>query len=187
MYSSLKFVVEIVKNGFPTRYVYFAFAGSNASLWKNWTLVCFATTWNTRKFLCGKYQRNWIICFIILVCSLQLEYYPEINLNCDAFNSTSIAGSSLSSNKCVDSWRNVMVPVNEGVMKRIIRTFFESGFAEALNEARDSQTATSSPMISSTAEFTFQTMEFLKRLKSKIFPHMKEQGIASIAKHSETR
>lgn len=124
--------------------------------------------------------------FVLKILSFKLEYYPEINLNCDAFNSTSIAGSSLS-NKCVDSWRNVMVPVNEGVMKRIIRTFFESGFAEALNEARDSQTTVCNPMISSTAEFTFQTMEFLKRLKSKVFPHMKEQGIASIAKYSETR
>ncbi|XP_037826248.1 aladin [Lucilia sericata] len=118
--------------------------------------------------------------------SYVLEYYPEINLSCDAFNSTSIAGSSLS-NKCIDSWRNVMVPVNEGVLKRIIRTFFESGFTEALNEARDNQTANCNPMISSTAEFTFRAIDFLKRLKSRVFPHMKEQGIASIAKHSETR
>ena len=115
-----------------------------------------------------------------------MDFYPEINLNCDAHSSTSIAGSSLS-NKCSDSWRNVLVPVNEGVLKRIIRTFFESGFTEALNEARDSQTATLNPMISSAAEFTFRTIDFLKRLKTKVFPHTKEQGIDSIAKHSETR
>lgn len=80
-----------------------------------------------------------------------------------------------------------MVPVNEGVLKRIIRTFFESGFSEALNEARDNQTATLNPMISSAAEFTFRAIDFFKRFKSRVFPHMKEQGVASIAKHSETR
>lgn len=117
---------------------------------------------------------------------MQLDYYPDININCDAFNSASIAGSSLSG-KCADSWRNVLVPVNEGVLKRITRTFFESGFADALNEARDTQVAGSSAMISSVAEFTFQAIEFLKRIKSKVFPHMKEEGVACIAKHSETR
>lgn len=89
--------------------------------------------------------------------------------------------------KSADSWRNVMVPVNEGVLKRITRTFFESGFTEALNEARDPATAASSPLISSTAEFTHRVLEFIKKLKVQIFPHMREHGIASIAKYSETR
>ncbi|XP_013112380.2 aladin [Stomoxys calcitrans] len=131
--------------------------------------------------LCALPQRE------IYSTTQRLDYYPEININCDAFNSASIAGSSLASAKCADSWRNVLVPVNEGVLKRIIRTFFESGFAEALNEARDTQVAGGNAMISSVAEYTFQTIEFLKRVKSKIFPHMKEQGISSIARHSETR
>ncbi|XP_011181672.1 aladin [Zeugodacus cucurbitae] len=108
------------------------------------------------------------------------EYYPEINLNCEMF-STSVSGHSN------DTYRNVMIPVNEGVIKRIVRTFFESGFMEALNEARDQQTATVSPLICATAKYTCEMLDFVKRLKTKIFPHMREVSVNNVAEYSETR
>lgn len=86
-----------------------------------------------------------------------------------------------------DTYRNVMIPVNEGVIKRIVRTFFESGFMEALNEARDQETATVSPLICATAKYTFEMLEFVKRLKTKIFPHMREVSVNNVAEFSETR
>ncbi|XP_004527384.1 aladin [Ceratitis capitata] len=112
-------------------------------------------------------------------CSVS-EYYPEINLNCEMF-STSVSGHPN------DTYRNVMIPVNEGVIKRIIRTFFESGFIEALNEARDRQTATASPLICATAKYTFEMLEFVKKLKTKIFPHTREVSVNNVADYSETR
>ncbi|XP_054731237.1 aladin [Anastrepha obliqua] len=112
-------------------------------------------------------------------CSVSRNY-PEINLNCEMF-STSVSGHSM------DTYRNVMIPVDEGVMKRIIRTFFESGFMEALNEARDRQTATVSPLICATAQFTFEMLQFVKKLKSKIFPHMREVSVGNVAEFSQTR
>lgn len=102
----------------------------------------------------------------------------------------SIAGSTLTaerSNTGHESWHNVLVPVNEGVLKRIIRSYFEMSFAQALNAARDEQTAAQNPFISQIAEYTFQMLEFFKSVKLKIFPHMRELGITTIAKHSETR
>ncbi|XP_055840899.1 aladin [Episyrphus balteatus] len=111
--------------------------------------------------------------------SYVLEYYPEININCEIFSAAAA--------KPVDSYRTVMVPVNERVIKRITRTFFESGFLEALNEAKDPATAASSPIISSAAEYTSRALEFIGKIKLMVFPYLKEHGIASIAKYSETR
>uniref|UniRef100_A0A1A9VIK2 EIF2A domain-containing protein n=1 Tax=Glossina austeni TaxID=7395 RepID=A0A1A9VIK2_GLOAU len=108
-------------------------------------------------------------------------YYPEINLSCDGFN------TSTQSSRFVDAWGNVLVPVNEGVLKRIIRTFFESGFKDALNEARNNEAVACNPIISSIAEFAFRAMKFMQDWRNKIFPHMEEQGIASVATYSETR
>uniref|UniRef100_A0A1A9ZRI3 Aladin seven-bladed propeller domain-containing protein n=1 Tax=Glossina pallidipes TaxID=7398 RepID=A0A1A9ZRI3_GLOPL len=109
------------------------------------------------------------------------DYYPEINLSCDGFN------TSTQSSRFVDTWGNVLVPVNEGVLKRIIRTFFESGFKDALNEARNNEAVASNPIISSVAEFAFRAMKFMQDWRNKILPHMEEQSIASVATYSETR
>lgn len=107
------------------------------------------------------------------------EHYPEISINCDIFSGTGA--------KPVDSNRTVMVAVNEGVIKRITTTFFESGFIEALNEAKNPATAISRPLIASTAEYISRGLDFIRKIKLMIFPYLKEHGIASIARYSETR
>lgn len=86
----------------------------------------------------------------------------------------------------MDSYKNVMIPVNEHVLKRIVRTFFENGFHEALNEARSPQTASKSVFISSIAQYLHQTLDTLNKIKLKFLPHLEEQGSEAIAKFSET-
>lgn len=78
-----------------------------------------------------------------------------------------------------------MMPTNEPLIKRLTRTFFEEGFIEALNEAQNN--AEAHPVISSIAQNLKRAAQATSRLNTFFWPYLKEQGIVSIAKSSETR
>ncbi|KAI9578398.1 hypothetical protein GQX74_008972 [Glossina fuscipes] len=109
------------------------------------------------------------------------KYYPEINLGKDGFNTS----NPLS--RYATTSGSVLLPVEESVLKRVVRTYFEYGFKEALNEATTDETAACSPTIFAIAEFIFSVMAFVQYLKSKICPYLKESDINNIANHVETR
>ncbi|XP_055389562.1 aladin [Condylostylus longicornis] len=106
------------------------------------------------------------------------EYYPEINVNREMFNTSSSR---------MASYKSVLIPVNEHIIKRITRTFFESGFQEALFEARSAQSAAQSPIICSLAEYAHRIIDFLNKCKFMILPHLKDQDTRCITKYTQTR
>uniref|UniRef100_A0A1A9V9E0 Aladin seven-bladed propeller domain-containing protein n=1 Tax=Glossina austeni TaxID=7395 RepID=A0A1A9V9E0_GLOAU len=108
------------------------------------------------------------------------EYYPEINLGCDGFNTSNPLSRHTASG-------SVLLPVEESLLKRIVHIYFEYGFKEALNEATTDETAACSPTIFAIARFTFNVMAFVRYLKSKICSYLKEPDINTLANHVETR
>ncbi|KAL5275604.1 AAAS family protein [Megaselia abdita] len=109
------------------------------------------------------------------------DYYPEIHITCDAFN------TSLGNTVDFDSRPTLLIPISEPPLKRIIRTFFENGIQEAICEARNDRTAMESPGIKSAADLAHRIVEALYNIKTKIIPGLREQGPSTIASFSETR
>lgn len=101
-------------------------------------------------------------------------------ITCDAFNTSY-------GNVDFDSRPTLLIPITEPTLKRIIRTFFESGIQEAICEARNDRTALESPGIKSAADFAHRIVEMLHNIKTKIIPGLKEKGPNAIASFSETR
>lgn len=87
----------------------------------------------------------------------------------------------------MDDRRSLMIPVNEPLIKRITRTFFEEGLMEALEEAASPQSSSISPVTSSVAKYALRLLLLLRKLRRTVHPHLREEGIESIAKYSETR
>lgn len=102
-------------------------------------------------------------------------------ITCDVFNTS--AGNAVD----FDSRPTLLIPISEPPLKRIIRTFFESGIHEAICEARNDRTAVESPRIKSAADLAHRIAEVFYNIKTKIIPGLKEKGPGAIAAYSETR
>lgn len=80
-----------------------------------------------------------------------------------------------------------MVPVNETLIKRISRTFFESGFVQAVKEATQADSIHANPVVYVLAKYTLRLIELNERVQLYLRPHYKEHGVFTIAKFSQTR
>ncbi|XP_053688207.1 aladin isoform X1 [Sabethes cyaneus] len=105
--------------------------------------------------------------------------YPEINIGRELFHHASTHNR--------ENRRTIMVPVNETLLKRVTRTFFEEGLVEALNEATSSGNDQYNPFIGSVARYLLVLVNVGNRVKFFLKPHLKEQGIDSIGKYTQTR
>lgn len=80
------------------------------------------------------------------------------------------------------------MPVSEPFLKRISRTFFEEGLHEALNEAiANPQNPDSNKLIGAIAKYMIMVLEASKKVQIFFRPHLRDQGVVSIAKFSQTR
>ncbi|EDW00463.1 GH11853 [Drosophila grimshawi] len=108
-----------------------------------------------------------------------LKHYPSINLNRELLNTSNTAHFNVG---------EIFIPVeSESVLKRISRTFFESGFWKALDEARSARAREQSPLISTTADYFAHLLELYRRLKLEVFPHTQKLSAERIAQYAETR
>lgn len=105
--------------------------------------------------------------------------YPEINIGRELFHHA--AGHVR------DNRRTIMVPVNETLIKRITRTFFEEGPVEALNEAANSNSQHYNVFLGSLARYMLVLVDVGNSIKFFLKPHLKEQGVGSVGKYTQTR
>lgn len=80
-----------------------------------------------------------------------------------------------------------MMPVNEPLIKRIARTYIEDGLFEALNEASDQESNSSNPIVYTLAKYALQLIDLGTKFRLYVRPHVRNQGIFSIANFSQTR
>lgn len=113
---------------------------------------------------------------VSLFSSTPLLNYPEINISRELFQS---------STHLLDDNRSLMLPVQESLAKRISRKFFEEGFVEALNEANSN--SEQNPVVRPILKYVLLIVELFTKAKLFISPHLREQGVASIEKYSQTR
>ncbi|XP_058812233.1 aladin-like [Topomyia yanbarensis] len=111
--------------------------------------------------------------------SYNLLSYPEINIGRELFHH---AATHIREDR-----RTIMVPVNETLLKRITRTFFEEGPVEALNEAANCVNEQYNPLIGSLARYMLVLVNIGNRIKFFLKPHLKEQGIDSVGKFTQTK
>ncbi|XP_037937943.1 aladin-like [Teleopsis dalmanni] len=105
--------------------------------------------------------------------------YPQIYIHCEFAN---VSSANLS------GYRSVLVPVHEGVVKRIVRTFFENGFRVALQEATSPETIEFNPNVAKVAQYICDALDAVNRYKQKIFPHKRRQlSVNDIVNFTETR
>ncbi|XP_055586621.1 aladin-like isoform X2 [Uranotaenia lowii] len=102
--------------------------------------------------------------------------YPEINIGRELFHHAGIHQR--------EDRRTLMIPVNETLIKRLSRTFFEEGSVEALNVAANTS---ANPILSSLARYALVLVDFGNRVKYFLKPHLKEQGVDSVGKYTQTR
>ncbi|KAH8408940.1 hypothetical protein KR009_004078 [Drosophila setifemur] len=108
----------------------------------------------------------------------ELERYPQINLKNEI--TVNPLGQKIYGGQS-------FVAVNEGVLKRITRTFFDGGFWESLAEARSAKTREQAPAIAQIGDFIAQLLVSANGFKLKIFPHTQELIGERIAQFVETR
>jgi len=77
--------------------------------------------------------------------------------------------------------------VDEGVLKRITRTFFDGGFWESLEEARSPKSREQAPLIAQAGDLIAQILGLATGLRLKILPHTQELSAERIAQFVETR
>lgn len=81
-----------------------------------------------------------------------------------------------------------MIPVSETIIKRITRTIFENGFLEALKiAADDTESHRNNRLINSVAKFCLSIVDIGNNVKYFFKPYLKDEGIITIAKLSQTR
>lgn len=80
-----------------------------------------------------------------------------------------------------------MVPVNETLIKRITRTFFEEGTVEALNEAANIDSHQYNPIVGSLSRYLLALIGAGNRVKFFFKPHLKEQGVHCVGKYTQTK
>nr|XP_016937078.1 aladin [Drosophila suzukii] len=108
----------------------------------------------------------------------ELERYPQINLNHELLAHP--AGQRFYGGQS-------FVPVDEGVLKRITRTFFDGGFWESLEEARSPKSREQAPLIAQAGDLIAQILGLATGLRLKILPHTQELSAERIAQFVETR
>ncbi|XP_058442819.1 aladin-like isoform X2 [Malaya genurostris] len=111
--------------------------------------------------------------------SCKLLSYPEINIGRELFHH---AATHIREDR-----RTIMMPVNETLLKRITRTFFEEGTVEALKEAANYASTQYNPLIGSIARYMLIVVSIGNHIKLFLKPHLKDQGIDSVAKYSQTK
>lgn len=109
-----------------------------------------------------------------------MSSYPEIQISRDLFHHAS-------SNLFRDDRRTVLVPVNESMIKRITRLYFEDGLTEALNEAINPTNSSQQPIVSTIAKCALRILEMGQRVQLIFRPHYKDQSVESIGKFSQAR
>ncbi|EDW26966.1 GL16498 [Drosophila persimilis] len=107
----------------------------------------------------------------------ELDNYPRIHVKGELHNSSAqrfYGGQGF-------------VPVHEGVLKRIIRTFFEGGFWDSLAETRSEKTREQAPWLGKTGDYISQLLGIATTLKLKVLPHTHDLSAERIAQYVETR
>lgn len=100
-----------------------------------------------------------------------VQHYPEININRELFHASRTRDD-----------KNVLVQVEESIVKAIIRTYFETGLLSALEVA-----AKESNVVGKGARYFIKVLDVGRQIKVFFRPHLKIQGVESIAKFSQTR
>ncbi|KAH8238343.1 hypothetical protein KR032_004491 [Drosophila birchii] len=108
----------------------------------------------------------------------ELQSYPQIRLNSELMASHMAAGQRF--------YGQSFLPVEEGVLKRITRIFFDAGFLESLEEARSAQSREQAPLIARAGDFIAQILGLVNGLKLKVFPHTQGLSAERIAQFAET-
>ncbi|XP_017030211.1 aladin [Drosophila kikkawai] len=111
--------------------------------------------------------------------SPELKRYPQIRLNSELMASHTAAGQRFYGAQS-------FLPVDEGVLKRITRIFFDAGFWESLEEARGAKSREQAPLIARAGDLIAQIMGLVNGLKLKIFPHTQGLSAERIAQFVET-
>lgn len=130
-------------------------------------------------------ERNGRICTIPITAidasssGNELSSFPEINIGRELFHHASVLVR--------EDRRTLMVPVNETLVKRITRTFFEEGPVEALQEAANDNNGQYNAIIGSLARYVLVMIGCGNRIKYFLKPHLKEQGVDSIGKYTQTK
>ncbi|XP_017099572.1 aladin [Drosophila bipectinata] len=108
----------------------------------------------------------------------ELERYPVISLQ-----------NEISTNAASHRYYGTQsfVAVDERVLKRITRTFFDGGFWEALAEARSTRSREQAPRVALVGDWIDKFLGLAGGLKLKIFPHTQQLSGEVIAQFVETR
>lgn len=83
--------------------------------------------------------------------------------------------------------RNVMVPVDESNLKKIIRIYFEHGLKRTLEEAKALQLDKSSPILEKIIHSLLYCADLSNKLHNIISPNLRENVILNLTTFSETR
>lgn len=102
---------------------------------------------------------------------IPIQNYPEININRELFHASRARDD-----------KNVLVQVDESMIKAICRTYFEEGLISALEVAAKAEN-----IVGAGARYFIRVLDAGRRVKVFFRPHLKIQGVECIAKFSQTR
>uniref|UniRef100_A0A336KDM3 CSON008714 protein n=1 Tax=Culicoides sonorensis TaxID=179676 RepID=A0A336KDM3_CULSO len=102
---------------------------------------------------------------------ISTRHYPEININRELFHASRSQAD-----------KNVLIQVEESMLKVIFRTYFEEGLVAALRVAGKSEN-----FIGKGAQYFVRVLDAGRQIKVFFRPHLKIQGVECIAKFSQTR
>lgn len=105
----------------------------------------------------------------------QLAAYPEVNIVREMFHSGSHANQ--------DDRRSVLIAVQESLLKRVFRTFFEDDLTSAIKELQTSD----SKLTKVIAGYSLRLVDLGNTVMYFMRPHLKDQATASGARFSQTR
>ncbi|KAH8300824.1 hypothetical protein KR018_005562 [Drosophila ironensis] len=108
----------------------------------------------------------------------ELEAYPRISLHCEFGAQPPVQ---------LRHGGHSFVAVDEGILKRLTRTFFDTGFRHSLEEARSPKTRQSWPLVARLADWVAQCLDAATGLRLKVFPHTQPLSPERIALFAETR
>lgn len=111
-----------------------------------------------------------------MLISLQMASYPEINIVREMFHSSS-------SHSAQDDRRSVLVAVQESLLKRVFRTFFEEDLTAAIRELQTSD----SNLTKTLAGYSLRLVDLGNTVKYFWRPHLKDHATACGARFSQTR
>lgn len=100
-----------------------------------------------------------------------VDHYPQININRELFHA----------NRSRDD-KNVLVHVEESIVKAVIRTYFEKGLFSSLEVASKEEN-----VFGSGARYIIKMLDVGRQMKVFFRPHLKIRGEESIIKFTQTR